>query len=255
MFSLEFLIYVLIAMGFLAFFSYFWKLERKYDLWCFVVAYFIFWGFVWVIDISILMDKFELAPQIISSLVIAELTLALVWVELSKRPELKLLGFVPITHIVGVLQIWKAGENVGRLSNPSRVLGIREAIDVPISIHSSFSVDVANVGYEEIMAHEYVVFIDGKRESPKALLSESNPQERLILRTQQRHTINIEPLHIRSPGFHKIRMEVYATTVKCSKEIWFFISEDSKKLRYVEMYPIKRLLSPLIKNKLKTWHA
>jgi len=59
------------------------------------------------------------------------------------------------------------------------------------------------------------------------------------------------PFSFKSSGFHKIRIEALATTVKCSKEVWFHISEDFEKLRYVEMYPLKSSLSPFIKNKLK----
>lgn len=229
----------------------FTQLKRKYDFWCFLLGYYISLLFFLLVFYALLIGRFELLPEIMSSAVIALLTLAFVWVELSKRPELKLLDFVPITHIVSVPKIWKVGENTGKLSNPSRFLGIREAIDVAFSQHTSFCVDVANVGYEEIMTHEYVVFIDGTRRPTQPLLSESNALERLTLKTQQRHTINMDRLYLDAAGLHKIRLEVYATTVMCSKEVWFFISDDFKKLRYVEMFPLKRLLSPLIKNKLK----
>lgn len=248
----QFAIYVVAILFFLVIpLMQFAQLKRKYDFWCFYIGYYISMLFLFLVLYAILIGKFELLPEIISSAVIALLTLAFVWVELSKRPELKLLDFVPITHIVGVTQIWKTGENTGKLSNPSRILGIREATDVTFSEHSSFCVDVANVGYEEIMTHEYVVFIDGAKRSTQPLLSESNALERLTLKTQQRHTINIDRLYLHTSGLHKIRLEVYATTVMCSKEVWFFISDDFKKMRYAEMYPLKRLLSPFIKSGLK----
>ena len=228
-------------------------MERKYDLICFVFGDAIFIIFF----LLLLFSNLEQVPSLLSSLVIAELTLALVWVELSKRPELKLLDFIPIIHSSTDTSFLKVGYNIGQLSSPSRFLGIREASDMnfindaKFGERFSFTVDLANIGYAEIMVHEYVEYIDGIRQRPMALVSQSNPQERLILRTQQRHTIDMSPLYVQTSGFHKLSIEVLATTAKCSKEIWFFISEDFQRLRYVEMYPLKRLLSPLIKAKLK----
>lgn len=250
MFSLELLLYVLIAMGVLAFISYFWSLERKYDILCFLSGYFIFMAFFWTVVFSVAMGRFDLVFSLISSLVLALLTLALVWVELSKRPELKLLGFIPIVYYFsGYYEptIWRSDREPGQLSKPSRFLKIRKASyldkDLKFDKGLSFAGDLANIGYEEIMVHEYVVFVDDERKEPVGL--------RLTLKTQQRHAINIPSLHIKSSGFHKLRLEALATTVKVSKEVWFFISEDFQKLKYVEIYPLKRWLSPLVKKKLK----
>jgi len=228
------------------------KLERKWDQRCLVVGYYTCMVFFYLVIFSLSIGKFELVPTIISSLVIALLTLALTWVELSKRPELKLLDFIPITHVLPDT-IWKVGFNVGQLSTQSRFLKIREACGMKITIHSSFSVDLANVGYGEIMVHEYVYYVDGRSQTTKGLVSESNAQERLILKTQQRHTINIPRLYIRKPGFHKLRLDVSASTIRVSQEVWFFISEDLQKLNYVEIHPLKLLFSPIIKAKLKNF--
>jgi len=234
----------------LSFLSYFlWRSERKSDSICFLFGDAIALFFILFLSFC----NIEQFPSLLSSLVIAELTLALVWVELSKRPELKLGDFVPIiwkTVTPNEVQ-YKAGYH-DEEPKPSRFLGIREVShsDLKFDSQFSFSVDSANIGYTEIGVHEYVIYIDGKRQLPIPLWSGPN-EERLRLIAQERHTIDILPLHIESSGFHKIRIRVSATTLERSKEVWFFISEDLKKLRYVRMYPLKRLLSPLIKAELK----
>jgi len=247
---------IVIAIVLIYILNYVWKLNRKYDLACFLIGDYIFMIFMFLL----LFSPFEQVPSLLSSLFIAELTLALVWVELSKRPELKLMSFVPIVWVFerpesGIpLSILRADDGKqGQLSRPSRFLGIKEASIryAKFGKHFSFAIDLANIGYEEIMVHEYVIYIDGKRESFVALLLNEKSGERLSLKTQQRHTINLSPFSIKSSGFHKIRIEVLATTVKCSKEVWFYISEDFEKLRYVQMNSLKSLLSPFIKNQLK----
>ena len=223
-------------------FNYVWRMERKYDLLCFLFGD----GIFIIFFLFLFFSKSEQVPSLLSSLVIAELTLALVWVELSKRPELKLLSFVPIVHDRQTIQSYRADYH-GELSEPSRFLQVREASypndeNLKFDDRFSFSVDLSNIGYDEVVVHEYIVYLDGKRLRTTALTSKSNPLERLVLKTQQRHTIDVLPLFIESSGFHKIRIKVLATTIECSKEIWFYISEDFKKLRYFEMYPLKRLL-------------
>lgn len=227
-------------------------LKRLWDARCFLIAYYISVTFFFLIFYSLIIDRLELVPQLISSLVVALLTLTLVWVELSKRPELRLLAFVPIIHDKHSTEFRKADYH-GKLSKPSRFLSIREASfeDTKFDDRFSFAVDLANIGYEEILVHEYVITLDGERKTPEALLSPSNTLERLVLRTQQRYTVNMLPLHVEKAGFHKIKVEVFATTVKTQKEIWFCTSEGFERLRYVEMYPLKRLLSLLVRSQLK----
>lgn len=74
------------------------------------------------------------------------------------------------------------------------------------------------------------------------------------MKTQERYTIDIQPLFVRKAGFHKFSIEIVATTEKTSREVWFFTSDDFKKLRYVEFTPIKTyfklILSYFIKRKL-----
>lgn len=252
MFSLDQLLFVAsafvitFALTYIA--NFVWKLERKYDVQCFIIGDCVFLIFIFLLFVS----KFEDVPSLLSSFFIAELTLALVWVELSKRPELKLGDFVPIIHTKHTTGLaYKAGYH-DEPSKPSRFLEIRQVShkDLKFDEHFSFSIDLSNIGYQEIMVHEYVYYIDGKRQQPIAL-GEPPYDKRLRLITQDRHTIDMPSLYIKSAGFHKIRFQVIATTVKCSKEVWFHISEDFGKLRYVEIYPLKRLLSPLIKNELK----
>jgi len=224
-----------------------WRLKRKYDLLCFLIGDYMLLIFMLLFIVS----KFEEVPSLLSSLLIAELTLALVWVELSKRPELYLGDFVPIIHKKNTTGLaYKAGYH-DEPPKPSLV-GIKEVSckDLKFNEYLSFAVDLSNIGYQDIMVHEYVHYINGKRQKPIPL-GEPPYDKRLTLITQDRHTINIPSLHIKSAGFHKISLVVIATTVKCSKEVWFYISKDFKKLRYVEMLPYKRLLSPLIKNELK----
>jgi len=224
------------------------RLERKYDLQCFIIGNFlcvIFFLLIWLFP--------QQLSSLIQSLFIAELTLALVWVELSKRPELKFLECIPIIHDrIGTGH--RRADTHGQLSEPSTFLRIREAtfpnIDLNFSTEFSFAVDLSNIGYQEIMVHEYVVYIDGQRQKPIPLGTQTN-LERLRLITQGRYPINIFPLYIRTSGLHKIKIEALATTTKCSREVWLHISEDYKKLRYTEMFPLKRLLSPLVKAKLK----
>ena len=224
-----------------------WNLQRKYDLKCFIIGDFVFMVFMFLLFFL----KLEDIPNLLSSLLIAELTLSLVWVELSKRPELKLGSFCPIIFKKqGRRLAYKAGFH-DEPPKPSG-FGIKEASynDLKFDDFFSFSADLSNVGYQEIMVHEYIIYLDEKRQKPIPL-GEPPHNKRLRLITQDRHTIDIPRLHIKNAGFHKIRLEVNATTMKCSKEVWFFISEDFKKLRYVHVYPLQKLLSPLIKNELK----
>jgi len=229
------------------------KIERKYDLWCFLSGYYVSGMFIFLALYSLLvLNNFDLMATSISSLVIALLTLALVWVELSKRPELRLLDFVPIIYDKQFCIVYKA-DFANKLTKPSRFLKIREAnSDSPtFEQRLGFAVDLSNIGYEEVAVHEYVVHYDGTRDLVVPLLL-SQQTERLKLVTQQRYTINIQPLYkAAASGFHSVRVDVVATTMKCRKEIWFDISEDFTVLRYVEMPPLKRLLSPFIVKMLK----
>lgn len=249
MFSSEQLLFIAgtIALGFILYyiFNFIWRLERKND-----VKFFILGDMIFMIFIYFFILFPEQVPDLISSLFIAELTLALVWVELSKRPELKLLDFIPIIHDTQTTMVYRA-DKFGRLSEPSKFLKIREASyeDLNFDRQFSFTVDLSNIGYTEIMVHEYIVYLDGDRQAPIPLWSRPK-LERLKLVTQQRHTIDILSLYIENSGLHKIKVEVLATTVKCSKEIWFYISEDFRSLKYVEMAPYKHLLSRIVESKL-----
>jgi len=226
------------------------RLQRKTDIYGYLFGLIILAIFlIFLFPISTV----EQFPSLISSLVIAELTLALVWVELSKRPELDMSDLVPIIrdkHSTGIA--FKAGYS----SEPtlsSRLFKIREVCseDLKFDESFSFSFDLSNIGYGEIMVHDYDVYVDGKKQSTLALGIE--PQiERLKLITQQREPVDVPALNIKSNGFHRIEVRVSAMTAKVSKEVWFFISDDSKKLRYVDMFPLKRLFSPFIKAKLKS---
>jgi hypothetical protein len=252
MFSLEQLTFVggTIAITFIVIYLawHVWNLQRKYDLKCFIIGDFIFMFFMFLFFFA----KLEDIPNLLSSLFIAELTLALVWVELSKRPELKLGSFCPIVYKKNVTELaYKAGFH-DEPPEPSGFFGVKESSynDLKFDEYSSFSIDLSNVGYMEVMVHEYIIYLDEKRMKPIPL-GEPPYIERLKLITQGRHTIDLQSLHIESAGFHKLRLEVIATTIKCSGEVWFFISEDLKKLRYVDIYPLKKILAPLIKNGLK----
>lgn len=233
--------------------------KRKYDSSCFICGYYICIIFLYLIIYAIIITRFDLVPEIISSAVIALLTLAFVWTELSKRPEIIMLGSVPIVHDIQTLAIYKADYH-GALSEPSRFLGVREAsfakTNNTFDEKFSFAVDLANIGYEEIMVHEYVLWIDGKRQKPIPLGNLPH-DERLRLITQQRHPINMPPLNIKNAGLHKISIEAIATAEVYRKGVWFFISDDFKKLKYVDIdNPLNRLLShllpQLIKKALKT---
>jgi hypothetical protein len=180
------------------------------------------------------------------------LTLALVWVELSRRPELFFAGINPIIRSeepkLYVLDI----NSLGKLSSPSRFLKIREASDLDFNKYFSYSFDIENIGYEEVVIHEYIVSIDNKEEPPVPLFSPDNLTERLTLRTQQRHPVWIFPLDFKTEGFHKVRIQVKATTIGCSKEIWLVISDNFRKLRYVEVGPRQRFLSLFVKRNLNS---
>jgi len=228
--------------------NFVWRLERKNDIKCFAIGDIIFMIFMFLLRFS----PADQVPSLISSLLVAELTLALVWVELSKRPELKLGNFVPIIHEEHTTGLaYKAGFH-DEEPEPSRFLKIREVSyeNLKFDEHFSFSVDLSNIGYGEIMVHDYTLYIDGKRQKPIPL-GKPPYNERLRLVTQERHPIDMPSLYIKSAGFHRIHVTFSGMTTKCSKEIWFSISEDFKKLRYIEMLPYNRLLSPLIKAKLK----
>ena len=249
MFTLEQLLFYIVGIIVLALLVYtVWRFERKCDVQCFFFGHIIFLTFLFLFSISPV-DQF---PSLISSLVIAELTLALVWVELSKRPELKLGDLVPIIykrHTTGL--DYKAGFH-DEEPKPSRFLKIKEVSyqNLKFDERFSFSFDLSNIGYGEIMVHDYDYYIDGKKQSTIPLGTPPY-DERLRLTTQKRHPIDMPTLYIKSAGLHKIYVMVSAMTVKCPKEVWFFVSEDFKKLRYVEMPRWKYLLSPLIKAKLK----
>jgi len=100
------------------------------------------------------MGNLQILSETISSLVIGWLTLALVWAELDKRPELSLLGFVPIVHDEKSTGLYKADYH-DKVTGPSGFLKIREAIypqfkGLRFDRQFSFAVDLANIGYEEI---------------------------------------------------------------------------------------------------------
>lgn len=220
---------------------------RKYDFICAFIGYYVILGFVSIAFLSIIIGKLELLPDVISSCVIAMLTLALVWVELSKRPELKMLDFIPTAHfhIADEGVEWRADREPGQLSEPSKLLGVIEASyknpNLKFNEKFSFTVDISNIGYEEIVVHEFIVFVDGKI-TRRDCLDKG-------LRTQERLGINTYFLGV-GPGFHKVRLQVLATTVSVSKEVWFFISEDLRKLEYLEVYRWKRLIGQGLERKL-----
>lgn len=221
---------------------------------CFAGAYYMGEAFSFLIYLSFLMGNLQVLSETISSLVIGWLTLALVWAELDKRPELRLLEFVPIVHTLATMALWKADYH-GEILGPSKYLKIKEASNPKnkgfrFDQQFSFSIDLANIGYDEIVVHEYVVYLDGKKRPPVALATPSPVDQRLSLRTQQRYPIDMQPLNISTPGFHTLRIEVLATTAKASKEVWFFISDDFSKLRYTHVDPLKRRLSHFIKSTL-----
>ena len=252
MFSLEQWLFILGATLLVNYLLHLLRLERKWDVRCFIVGYFVFVAFFSLVIFSLVIDRLDLIPELISSFVIALLTLTFVWAELSKRPELKLGDFAPIIRKKNTTDLaYKAGYH-DEPPKPSRFLKIRQASydNLRFDEHFSFSVDLSNIGYQEIMVHEYVYYINGKRQKPIPL-GEPPYDKRLRLITQDRHTIDMLRLRIKSAGFHKIRLVVIATNEKRSKEVWFYISKDFRKLRYVEMNPYKRLLSPLVKNKMK----
>lgn len=253
MFSLEQWLLILGATILANYLLYLLQLERKWDIRCAVIGYWVSVTFFFSIIFSIVINKIDLIPELISSLIIALLTLTFVWAELSKRPELKLGDFVPIIRkkITTRELAYKAGHD-DELPKPSRILRVRQVSykDLKFDECFSFAVDLSNIGYQEIMVHEYVLYIDGKRQKPEPL-GEPPYDKRLRLITQDRHTINIPSLQIKEAGFHKIHLAVVATNEKRSKNVWFYISKDFRKLRYVEMNPYKRLLSPLVKNELK----
>ena len=221
------------------------QLERKYDLNCFLIADGIFM-------FLLIFTNFEDVPSLLGSFFIAELTLALVWVELSKRPELKLGDFVPIIYKKKTTGLaYKSGFH-DEEPEPSRFLKIKEVSyeNLKFDERFSFSVDLSNVGYGEMMVHDYTLYIDGKRQKPIPL-GKPPYDKRLRLITQERQPIDMPSLNIKNAGFHRIHVIFSGMTIKCSKEVWFSISEDFRKLRYIEIYPFHRLLSLFIKKKLK----
>lgn len=184
-----------IILGYL--FRFVQRLERKYDLNCFIIGDAIFMGFCLLLPFS----PVDQVPSLITSLVIAELTLALVWVELSKRPELRLGDFIPVIYGTdkGTRYLeYKAGF-LDEEPEPTRFLRIKEVShkDLKFDEHFSFSVDLSNIGYQEIMVHDYKLEIDGKRQKPIPL-GKPPYDKRLRLITQDRHTVNIPPLNIES---------------------------------------------------------
>jgi hypothetical protein len=190
------------------------ELRRKYDLRCFFIGYFISMVFFYLVLYAILISRFDLVPEIISSAVVALLTLAFVWAELSKRPELEMTASVPIIHDISTLSVFKADYH-GMVSKPSTFLRIKEAsfpdMNLLFNENLSFSFDLANIGYEEIMVHEYIFYIDGNRQKPIPL-GRQPVSERLKLIAQQRTPVDMPQLNIKSAGFHKIYIKALATT-------------------------------------------
>lgn len=256
MFGFEELFSVLVLIGviLLSFFlfRYVLNLHRKYDRIFFIfgdIIFIVFYLFIGFTPFDVFLSA---VPELVSSLVISELTLVLAWIELSKRPELKMSSLAPIifgndrgTKFV----VYKTGfEN--EAPKPSKFLKIKEVTPDNLKFDDfSFSVDLANIGFEEIMVHDYVMYIDDKRQNAIPL---GNPpyDERLRLITQQRHAEDLPSLGITTSGFHKLKVVFSGMTVNCSTELWFFLSKDFKQMRYVELAPYHRLFLSLIKNKL-----
>lgn len=246
--TLEVVIYVLYGLITIAAPIFVTKLKRKYSVICFTAAYYMGVAFSFLIYLSILTANLQALTETIASLTIGWLTLALVWSELDKRPELGLLNFIPVAYNPGgkVSESYQcpANREPGQISKKSRFWKIREASfsdpDLKFDKSFSFSFDLSNIGYEEIVPNNYVVFVDGKT------IREGEFGD-VVLRAHQKRELSTGLLAIQTAGFHEVSIEVYTALTKVSLGIWFFVSNDYKKLKYVKAYLPKFLWRPLIK--------
>ena len=224
------------------------KLKRKYSVICFTAAYYMGVAFSFLIYLSILTANLQALTETIASLTIGWLTLALVWSELDKRPELRLLNFIPVAYNPGgkVSESYQcpANREPGQISKTSRFWKIREASfsdpDLKFDKAFSFRVDLTNIGYEEIVPNNYVVSVDGKTIREEEFGKEA-------LRTHQKRELSTSFLAIQTAGFHEVSIEVYTALTRVSLGVWFFVSNDYRKLRYVQAYLPKFLWRHLIK--------
>jgi hypothetical protein len=223
---------------------------RQRDINIFFIGLFIFLLFIIVIIISLVFGKFELVPELVSSAVISQLTLTLIWIELSKRPELTLRGLAPIIYRGDPAQSMFAANLVNELPQPSFFWGIVELhTPVPSPLQFlSFQMYVANVGYDEIMISEYVAELDKMK--PIGRLLQEKDTEGVLLKAQQRHKIMFPSLGLEKPGFHKLKLGVYASTTGVSTEIWFSVSNDLTEIRYMRTSPFLSSLGSLTRRQL-----
>jgi hypothetical protein len=197
----------------------------------------------------------NLIPDLLSSTVISELTLTLIWLELSKRPELTLRGLMPILYYRNLRGFASNYHDlVDSLPNPLR-LGILEArfakpLD-PLNLENfSFRIFVANIGIEEITVNECRTLIDDGKPIQKQLFT-TTIERFVTLKTQQRHKISLPPLMLSQPGLHKIKFSVYASTTGVGTEIWFHLSKDLSTIRFLRTSPFLRAFGFLVQRKLR----
>jgi hypothetical protein len=182
--------------------------------------------------------------SLIFSSIQAVLVIILVWYNLSERPELRLLhvrfGYQKYPSVA----LEQADESLARYSY---LLGNIWRACIPQEYEGNVHVftDVANVGFREVIIHEYQLD-DVQRNcrvyGPRPLFEDAGTQRRITLKIQGRHPI-WAPIYS-TQGFNKMRFSVIATTMKTSRQFWFYI--DGLNVTYAEPGKIRRVLVKLL---------
>ena len=229
---------------------------RERDINCALIGSIILSIFVAAIIISAGYNRADLIPDLLSSVVIAELTLTLIWLELGKRAELTLRGILPILYYSSHLPFPKNYSDLtARYDITSPCVYFKEIREAKFDRNIgerlddfSFRIYVANMGQEEITVHEFVTILDESRPSMTQLLTEDGKP--ITLKCQQRHTISIPYLGLKKTGFHKLWISVYTATSGVGTEIWFNLSEDFSTVRFIRIVPLHHLFGRFIKSRL-----
>jgi len=226
------------------FLLYFLRLNRRIDFYCAMLSLFVGIAFFYIIAyFEILPNRLDLFPSTISSLAIVWLTLALVWVELSKRPELLFMNPVPVACVGcnrGEPFFFRADSTGSSLELPS-LTRIGKA-SFPKSKHKFenlyFDIELTNLGNQEIMVRKYC-FAEDSENPIWVTLNKS-------LANEQIECLRIGPLLSGQTGFRKIHVEAKSALKKVHIDLYVYLSENREILTYVrgvgaDKYAVKAL--------------
>lgn len=197
-----------------------------------------------IVALSLLYVGLASVAPLIFSLIQAVLVIILVWYNLSERPELRILHVRFGYQRYPSVTLIQAEESFVRYDC---MLGKIWRTSIPQEYKDNLyvSTDIANVGFREVVIHEYhLEDVQANRRiyGPIPLFEDVTAQRRMSLKIQGRYTV-WAPVYSRL-GFSKMRFVVFATTMKTTKEFWFY--KNGSNIFYVEPSKIRRIFVKLL---------